>query len=248
MRKGKTMKDYQDAFGHALYDYLQNNGGAEIIERSDGYMDVGDIGRYFSEYKDWSPHAKQAMRFVKGRVLDIGCGVGRHSLYLQEKGLDVSGIDVSPLAIEVCQLRGLKKAKVTPITQIDAKMGTFDTLLMLGNNFGLFGNLKRAKWLLKRFHGLTAEKARIIAESNDIYQTTNPIHLAYQEFNRKHGRMSGQIRLRARYKQYATPWFDYLMVSKVEMEGIVQGTGWRVARFIDPPAGSTYIAILEKGE
>jgi hypothetical protein len=40
--------------------------------------------------------------------------------------------------------------------------------------------------------------------------------------------MSGQIRMRARYKRFATPWFDYLMVSPQELETIVNGTGWRV--------------------
>jgi 2-polyprenyl-3-methyl-5-hydroxy-6-metoxy-1,4-benzoquinol methylase len=73
------------------------------------------------------------MRFVKGRVLDIGCGAGRVALYLQKKGFDVSGIDVSPLAVKVCKLRGLKKARVLSISNIGAKLGKFDTLLMFGN-------------------------------------------------------------------------------------------------------------------
>ena len=71
------------------------------------------------------------MEFVKGRVLDVGCGAGRCSLYLQRKGFDVIGIDNSPLAIKVCKLRGLKKAKLVAIE--DAKFGpnSFDTILMM---------------------------------------------------------------------------------------------------------------------
>ena len=57
--------------------------------------------------------------------------------------------------------------------------------------------------------------------------------------------MAGQIRLRVRYKKYATPWFDYLMVSKEEMENILDGTDWRVNRFIESD-GSVYIAIIGK--
>ena len=57
--------------------------------------------------------------------------------------------------------------------------------------------------------------------------------------------MGGQVRMRIRYKQYATPWFDYLFVSKKEMQKIVAGTGWRVRRFIDSK-GSVYIGMLEK--
>ncbi|NQT82293.1 class I SAM-dependent methyltransferase, partial [bacterium] len=79
------------------------------------------------------------MRLARGKVLDIGCGAGRNSLYLQQKGLDVLGIDLSPLAIMVCQLRGFKKARVMSITEVDSRLGTFDTIVMYGNNFGLFG-------------------------------------------------------------------------------------------------------------
>jgi len=57
--------------------------------------------------------------------------------------------------------------------------------------------------------------------------------------------MSGQVRLRIRYKTHATPWFDCLLVSKKEMESIMEGTGWKVRRFIDGD-GPVYIAVIEK--
>jgi 2-polyprenyl-3-methyl-5-hydroxy-6-metoxy-1,4-benzoquinol methylase len=79
------------------------------------------------------------MQFVKGRVLDVCCGVDRHLLHFQEKGFDVLGIDASPLAIKICKLRGLKKPRVKPIEDVDFKRGSFDTIIMMGNNFGLFG-------------------------------------------------------------------------------------------------------------
>ncbi|MCW4049998.1 MAG: hypothetical protein NWE89_09720 [Candidatus Bathyarchaeota archaeon] len=59
------------------------------------------------------------------------------------------------------------------------------------------------------------------------------------------GRMGGQLRIRVRYRQYATDWFDYLLVSKEEMKGLLQGSGWKVSKFIDSDI-SEYIAILEK--
>jgi len=240
------MKDDQDAFGMALYDYVQgNNDYSLIIERDDGYIDVEDKRLYFLESKDWHPIHREAMKHVKGRVLDIGCGAGRHSLYLQDIGFDVVGIDISPLAVETCRLRGLKDAKVVSIHEAGIELGRFDTILMLGNNFGLFGNYSGAKSLLKKFHDITFDHARIIAETNDPYQTNNPLHLEYQERNRKRKRMSGQIRLRARYKKYANPWFDYLMVSKPEIEKIIEGTGWKISQFIEPEP-SHYIAIIDK--
>ncbi len=116
---------------------------------------------------------------------------------------------------------------------------------MMGHNFGLVGSFKRARWLLKRFASMTTDDGKIIAETMDPYQTENPAHLAYHRFNRERGRMSGQLRLRIRYKQYATPWFDYLFVSKSELEDILVGTGWAIERYIDSRK-PTYIAILKK--
>ncbi|MCK4418111.1 MAG: class I SAM-dependent methyltransferase [Candidatus Latescibacteria bacterium] len=240
------LKDYQDAFGHEIYDYFTNKGGYEIVERDDGFFDIsGGPKPYLADYNDWPSHQKKAMRYVRGKVLDIGCGAGRHSLYLQKKGFDVLGLDISPLAVEVCKLRGLKKVKVMSISEISSKLGTFNTILILGNNFGLFGSFERAKRLLKRFYKITSEKGRIIAESNDPYKTDIPEHLEYQQLNRQRGRMPGQLKIKVRYKKYATPWFDYLLVSKEEMAEILNGTGWKVKKFINSE-GSVYIAIIEK--
>ncbi len=239
------LRDYQDAFGHAYYDYLKGETSFMIIERSDGYIEAGNIAMYFTEYKDWPSHVKRAMKYVHGKVLDVGCGAGRHALYLQQNGFDVLGIDVSPLAIKVCKMRDLKKAKVLSVTGISSTLGTFDTILMLGGNFGLFANKQRTKWLLKRFYGMTRESAVVIAQSRNIYRTKEPHHLHYHECNRKRSRMAGQIRLRVRYKKYAEPWYDYLLVSPGEMRMLLQGTGWKIKKFIGVK-GTLFTAIIEK--
>jgi hypothetical protein len=101
---------------------------------------------------------------------------------------------------------------------------------MFGNNFGLFGSAKRAKWLLRRFYNMTSRDGRILAESRNIYDTDQPDHLAFHERNHEMGRMAGQIRIRIRYRMLKGPWFDYLMVSPEEMADIVAGTGWQTAR------------------
>ena len=100
------LKDEQDAFGHMVYDHLTKKAVHEVIERDDGLVEVDNSTGYFSEFKNWPRHGKKAMRYVMGKVLDIGSGAGRHSLYLQGKGHEVVGIDNSPLALEVCRLRG----------------------------------------------------------------------------------------------------------------------------------------------
>jgi hypothetical protein len=57
--------------------------------------------------------------------------------------------------------------------------------------------------------------------------------------------MPGQVRLRVRYRTFATPWFDYLFLSPDELGDIADGTGWRVARIVGD-ADPGYVAVLEK--
>ncbi len=42
-------------------------------------------------------------RVGERRVLDIGCGVGRHVVYLAARGFDVTGLDNAPTALALCQ-------------------------------------------------------------------------------------------------------------------------------------------------
>jgi SAM-dependent methyltransferase len=242
-----TYKADRDAFGHMLLDYLNGEEAMEIIERGDGFIDPNDGCKlYFSEFKDWSACEQEALRcLLPGRVIDLGCGAGRMELYLQSQGIEVVGIDNSPLAIEVCRQRGVKEARLLSVTRVSSELGSFDNILMMGNNWGLMANRRRARWLLVKFYRLTSFPARIIAASNDVYHTDSPYHLAYQAYNREMGRMSGQIRMRVCYRLYRSPWFDYLMVSRDEMKEILTGTGWQVKRFIDSP-GSTYVEVIEK--
>ena len=86
----------------------------------------------------------------------------------------------------------------------------------------------------------------LLAQTMDTYATKKGEHLDYQAYNRKRGRMSGQIKLRIRYKKLATPWFDYLIVSRSEMKAILKGTGWKVSKFIGK--GASYIAVIEKSK
>jgi len=241
----KKMKSREDAFGQALCAAYKGEEVFEVLERDDGFIDVMKTTGYFSEYASWPQIEQKGMQFVKGRVLDIGCGAGRHSLYLQGKGFDVLGIDISPLAIKTCKLRGLKKTRVMPIEDVDFKPGSFDTIIMMGNNFGLFGDLKKARRLLRRFYGMTSQDALIIATSRDPYVTNTRVHLRYHKLNNGRGRMSGQVRIRVRYEMYMGKWFDYLMVSREEMEQILLETGWKIREFLDS-GGPHYAAIITK--
>lgn len=242
------MEKDADGYGNQLAAQFQSRTlTAEIIERDDNYIDFGsDAGTYFTEYEQWSSIEQTAINRAAGRILDIGCGAGRHALHLQRQGFDVTGIDNSPGAIGVCRARGLKKALVRPVNEIDRfAPDSFDTILMFGNNFGLFGGSDSAKMLLKKMSRITASNARIIAGTRNPYQTDDSDHLEYHELNRQRGRMSGQIRMRVRYRKIIGEWFDYLFVSPEEMQEIISDTDWQIEEFIEPDQAQ-YFAVIGK--
>jgi SAM-dependent methyltransferase len=247
----------EDGYGEMLLAALEEGGEMlEIVERDDGLIMASRFGpeAYLAPYRKWPSRQRRAMRLVRGRVLDVGAGAGRVALHLQEKGHDVVSIDVSPGAIEVCKRRGVRDARVMRVEDVDASLGMLDTVVMFGNNLGLLASKTRGRRLLRRLHTLTSERARILGETLDPYTTEDPLHLAYHERNRRRGRMAGQIRLRIRYRDVATPWFDYLFVSRDELEELLEGTGWHLARTIEDGEGGVkgrartglYVAVIEK--
>ena len=239
----KRARETHDAFGQVLLDQLEGRDAAEIIERSDGYIGLSaNATHYFEEPSD---EAAAILERVRGRVLDVGCGAGRYALYLQQRGHDVVGIDISPLAIEVCRRRGLRDARVLSIDDISPDLGTFGTIIMMGNNFGLFGSPRKARFLLKRFRKITDADGIIIAQCADPYHSNDPDHLAYHAQNRARGRLSGQLRLRVLHRNFKGPWFDYLFVSRMELADIVNGTGWHIRELIDGD-GAQYVVVLGK--
>ncbi|HET9625190.1 MAG TPA: class I SAM-dependent methyltransferase [Kofleriaceae bacterium] len=240
------LSEQEDAYGRAILDFYEGKGGFEIFELDDGFIDVAMRGGlpafYFSPFDRWFAHEKEALQLLRGRVLDIGCGAGRHCLYSQERGHDVIGIDNSPLAIEVAKRRGVRDARVLSIGDIGPALGVFDTLLMLGSNFALFQSRAIARTLLQRFHEVTAPDAQILAGVMDPHHGELAGYCA-RNVERDPERMPGQLRMRIRYKGYATPWFDSLNVSKTELASVIDGTGWVVDRFI---GDHVFIAVLTK--
>lgn len=220
-----------DAFGNVLarcWDAgVQNCATWEIVERDDGYIGVGDAARYFDGPDLWSTVERRACDQVVGRVLDVGCGAGRHSVALQAAGHEVLGVDHSPGAVAVARQRGIHAEQVA-VGEIGRSLGTFDSIIMLGNNLGLLGGPDAALPVLEDLAILANVGARLLGSGLDPYKTDNSDHLAYHELNRQRGRLPGQARIRVRDGLVATEWFDYLFVSPREFEDVVRESPWKI--------------------
>lgn len=157
----------KDLFGKAILDYQTNNSPEDLItETSISEADEMSVAYLFRSYAEMPKLEQKALQLAKGKVLDVGCGAGSHALYLQEKGFDVTAIDISANAIKACELRGLKNAKVQDIMQLEGDK--FDTILLLMNGAGMCGKLKNIPNFLQKLKALLTDEGQILVDSSDI--------------------------------------------------------------------------------
>jgi len=149
----------KDLFGKAILDYQTNNSPEDIItETSISEADEMSIAYLFRNFKEMPKLEQKALELAKGKTLDIGCGAGSHALYLQNRGFDVTAIDISANAIEACKLRGLQKTNSEK----------YDTILLLMNGTGIFGTLKETPNFLQKLKSLLNPDGQILIDSSDI--------------------------------------------------------------------------------
>ena len=154
--------------GAAIRDYHLRGKAARLRVMSSMFdedeMPVDHLFRTF----DNMPHLEQkALNMAYGKVLDIGAGAGCHALALQERGMDVKAIDISPLSCEVMKERGIKDVECVNLF-CKQLQGKYDTLLLLMNGTGIAGKLSQLPALLNRLKELLNEEGQILIDSSDL--------------------------------------------------------------------------------
>lgn len=161
----------KDLFGKAILDFQTNTSPEAIItETNISEADEMDVAYLFRNYKEMPNTEKKALQLCKGKILDVGCGAGSHSLYLQEEGFDVTSIDISENAIKACSLRGLKNLKVQNLLDLDSESNhdKFDTILLLMNGTGIFETIDETSKYLQKLKSLLTDDGQILIDSSDI--------------------------------------------------------------------------------
>ena len=204
-----------DAWGTALLDHL---GGREVptpeleVEGA-GVVPAMHPEWFFRTFDQWDWWDRELLQAVDtGPVLDLGAGAGRAALFLQERGLEVTALDTSPGAVEVCRLRGVLDARLGDLNDPPTDRGWAAVLLMCGN-LGLGGSWDGCRRLLSRLGAVTAPDAILVGDSVEP-------------------RGPAEIRLRIRYRGVATPWWRQYNIATHEVEPVVDETGWRIERHL----------------
>ena len=156
----------KDLFGKAILDFqTQNDPQILMTETNISEPDEMDVAYLFRGFDQMPRIEQQALQLCTGKILDVGCGAGSHSLYLQQKNQEVLSIDISENAIKACQLRGVTQAIQKNVLDVE---GTFDTILMLMNGTGIFGTLSQTDLYLKKLKSLLTANGQILIDSSDI--------------------------------------------------------------------------------
>ncbi|MFW9915294.1 MAG: methyltransferase domain-containing protein [Candidatus Thorarchaeota archaeon] len=239
----------EDAFGQMLLDAWRRKEPIPcVIERDDGLIEIHWSTGYFSSFADWPPAELAALKYAQSPVLDLGCGAGRHALYLHEKGLDVVAMDVSPGALTVTQERGIKRTVQGSFCELPAFKQPFSSFLALGNNFGLCGGPKETCEMLQALGRIANSEAVLITSFLDPRpdsDETDPVHRDYHAQNQLKGKPAGLIAIRIRYRKMKTPFFPLYHPTIKEFQEIVQNSeAWTLENI--QQAGPQYFAVLKR--
>lgn len=166
--KYTTIDSIHDPMGAAIRDYHLRGKAARLRVMSSMFdEDEMPVDHLFRSFDDM-PHLEQkALNMAYGKVLDIGAGAGCHALALQERGMDVKAIDISPLSCEVMKERGIKDVECVNLF-CKQLQGKYDTLLLLMNGTGIAGKLSQLPALLNRLKELLSEEGQILIDSSDL--------------------------------------------------------------------------------
>lgn len=202
------MNSKHDPMGRAIADYW-NTGQAETLRVFSPMFEEDEIPlpTLFREYDAMPKTEQKALQLARGRVLDVGAGAGCHSLVLQQKGADVTAIDISPLAVQTMRRRGLAKVLEQDFFAVK---GPFDTVLMLMNGIGLAGTLKRLPEFFGQLRRILAPGGQLLCDSSDISYVFEDEdgNIEYPDT----GNYYGELRYQMQYKDTVGNPFDWLYV------------------------------------
>ena len=213
----------KDLFGQAILDYQQGQYTEDLkTETSISEEDVLPLPYLFRDYAQMPLLEQQALQMARGRVLDVGCGAGSHALYLQnERGLEVTAIDLSVKAIEVCQLRGIRSARVQNVLDTSEK---YDTLLLLMNGAGMCGRLKKMPAFFAHLRTLLNEGGQILTDSSDItYMFDQNPDGSYDV--PLYGDYYGELEYIVKYKGKREKPFNWLYVDYNTLQNVAHAVG-----------------------
>ena len=160
------MKREKDAMGKAIADFYKGNANGKLRVLSPMFEeDEIPLSTLFRSFRDMPKMEQKALKMAKGKTLDVGAGSGCHSLWLQDNGVDVTAIDISPYSVETMKARGVVNVLEQDFFTLDEK---YDTILMLMNGIGIVGTLEKLPDFFRHINNVLAEDGQLLCDSSDL--------------------------------------------------------------------------------
>ncbi len=216
------MQESSDIFGKAFKDYLEGDNDESIEVGSDiAETSILPVSYFFRDFNNMPEGEKKVLNLCKGSVLDVGAGAGCHSLFLQNKGCDVTAIDNSKGATEVIIERGVKK--VFCVDFFEFNKGKYDNILFLMNGAGVAQTISGLSKLFRHSKSLLNQNGSIYIESSDlIYMYEQPDGSIKINLNDNY---YGEVEYSLKYKNIAGKPFKWLYVDIDNMINIAEKSG-----------------------
>ena len=212
-----------DIFGQALLDFYNDNYSEDLITTSNiTEADEMSLPYLFRSYAEMPELEKTALQNIKGKILDVGCGSGSHSLYVQNKNHSVTAIDTSKGAIAVAKKRGVIDARNSDLLELTDE--TYDTILLLMNGTGIFETLAKTPVYLQHLKTLLTENGQILIDSSDLrfMYDTNEDGSIWVPADRYYG----ELDFRLHYKGNVSEPFQWLYIDAPLFEKIANENGF----------------------
>jgi SAM-dependent methyltransferase len=213
-------------YAEALTDYYHQRPDipALYLVREDGFRTELPVNLFFSDFESFSVLEKKAIECITGNVLDVGAGAGRHSLVLMQRDIPVTSLDIEPSLIKIMVDRGLKHVVMSDIfSYVPAEK--YEFILLLLHGLGIAGNLHGLNRLLSHLSTMLKPGGRIIADSLDVSETNETVHLEYQEMLQREKRYRGEIRMFMEYGARKSEMIEWLHVDFDTLTGIAEKAG-----------------------
>lgn len=209
--------------GAAIRDYFRQGKSAQLKVLSSLFDDDEmPVAHLFRSYHEMPPLEQRALNEARGKVLDVGAGAGCHALALQERGFDVTAVDISPLSCETMKERGVANVECVNIFN-QRFQERFDTLLLLMNGTGIAGKLSRLPQLLSCLKQLMNPGAQILIDSSDlryVYEDENGVLDVDLD-----GAYYGEVDYQMTYRNIIGKSFDWLYADSVVLAECCRQSG-----------------------
>ena len=203
--------------------------GPEVleIERCDGFRNRAHLDWWLRDPAAPPPTDVAALDWITGGpVLDIGCATGRHVELLRDRGIEATGIDSCPAAVELATRAGID-CRVGDAWRPPVGAG-YAAVTALGANLGIAGAVARVPGFLGALATALRPGGQLIVTSIDWRQAAGP-HGEFVAERRRAGRYPGDARLRLRLGETVSSWFDWVWVDRDSLDAAASEAGLRVA-------------------